>query len=169
MVWTRAATVIIDRDGHYLDADEHALELLGVESVEVLRQTSPEAFAAAPQDPEEAEAWRQAYFSSRAEGVLAEGAFRRTDGELVRVRTGIMEQPDGTFRAMFYPLERPTTNLTARTFRISDVLSEWRAAERRLSDVDVESEEGRKLAADVELLRQQYQQLFARSREQHGG
>jgi PAS domain-containing protein len=111
MVWRQAATVILDREGRYLDADDAALELLGVPSVEEFRSMSPAVFAAVPPDPEEQEAWRKAYFASRAEGVLAEGALRRTDGELVRIRTAILEEPDGRFRALFYPIERPTTNL----------------------------------------------------------
>lgn len=167
MPWTTAATVMLDRDGRYLDADETALELLGVSSVDELRNTPPETFAAVPPDPIEQEAWRKAYFASRAEGVIAEGAFRRLDGELVRVRTAILEEPDGRFRALFYAIERPTTNLTAKTYRIADVLGEWRAAERRLADVDAESDEGRAIQHDVDVLRAQYQQLV-RAKERKG-
>jgi hypothetical protein len=163
MPWRHAATVIIDREGRYLDADEAALDLLGVESIDMLRQTPPEAFAAIPTDPQEQEAWRRAYFASRAEGVLAEVAFRRLDGELVRVRTAIMEEPDGRFRALFYAIERPTTNLTAKVYRIGDVLSEWRAAERRLADLDPQSESGRQVQHDVDVLRAQYRQLVERA------
>ena len=165
MPWMRAATVLLDRDGRYLDADETALDLLGVASVEELRRTPPDAFAAVSPDPEEQEAWRKAYFASRADGVLAEGAFRRLDGELVRVRTAIIEEPDGRFRALFYPIERPTTNLAAKTYRIGDVLSEWRAAERRLADLDPGSDEGRTVQRDVEVLQEQYRQLFRRASE----
>ena len=161
-MWRSAATVLLDANGRYVDADEQALELLGLQSVDELRATPPETFAAVPPDPEEQEAWREAYFASRAEGVLAEGAFRRTDGELVRVRTAILDEGDGRFRALFYVLERPTTNLSAKTYRISDVLSEWRSAERRLAEVDPESDAGRTLAAEVETLRDQYQQMFRR-------
>ncbi|MEO5965653.1 MAG: hypothetical protein ABIR11_09335, partial [Candidatus Limnocylindrales bacterium] len=71
-----------------------------------------------------------------AHGVLAEGLFRRIDGELVRVRTAILAEPDGRYRALFYPVERPTTNLSSRVFRMADVLQEWRAVERRLVDLD---------------------------------
>lgn len=166
MPWMRAATVMLDRDGRYLDADEKALELLGVPSVDVLRNMSPDAFAAVPPDPLEQEAWRKAYFASSAEGVLAEIAFRRLDGELVRVRTAILEEADGRFRALFYPIERPTTNLSAKVYRIGDVLSEWRAAERRLADVDPESEEGRSWQGDLDLLRSQYQLLVKRASQQ---
>jgi hypothetical protein len=80
----------------------------------------------------------------------------------VRVRTVIVAQPDGTYRAQFYPVERPTTNLVAKVYRIADVLAEWRGAERRLVEVDPESEEGRAIAAEVELLRGQYQVLANR-------
>ena len=163
MPWTRAATVFLDRDGRYLDADDLALELLGVASVDELRTLPGDTFAAVPPDPAEQEAWRAAYFASRAEGVLAEGAFRRRDGELVRVRSAILEEPDGRFRALFYPIERPTTNLAAKTYRIGDVLAEWRGAERRLSDIDPASAEGAALQVEVDLLRSQYQELVKRA------
>lgn len=163
MAWRGAATVILDREGRYLDADEAALELLGVASVEQFRSMSPADFAAVPAGPEEQEAWRQAYRASRAQGVLAEGAVRRADGELVRVRTAILEEPDGRFRALFYPVERPTADLTARVYRVVDVLSEWRAAERRLAEVDPASEEGVALAAELALVRSQYQALVERA------
>lgn len=163
MVWRQAATVFLDRQGRYLDADEAALGLLGVASVEEFRAMSPAVFAVVPPDPEEQDAWRTAYFASRAQGVLAESAFRRTDGELVRIRSAIIEEPDGRFRALFYPVERPTTNLTAKVYRIGDVLSEWRAAERELAEVDPTSEEGIGLAEEVELLRSQYRQLLKRA------
>jgi PAS domain-containing protein len=163
MPWTRAATVFLDREGRYLDADELALDLLGVSSVDELRTLSGDVFAAVPPDLIEQEAWRAAYFASQAEGVLAEGAFRRLDGELVRVRSAIMEEPDGRFRALFYPIERPTTNLAAKTYRIGDVLSEWRAAERRLADIDPQSPEGAAIQAEVEILRSQYHELVRRA------
>ena len=163
MPWRSAAAVMLDREGRYLDADEAALELLGVGTVEEFRAMSPAMFAAVPPDPAEQEAWRKAYFASRADGVLVEGAFRRTDGELVRIRTAILEEPDGRFRALFYPIERPTSNLTAKVYRIGDVLAEWRAAERQLADVDLASDEGRALQDEVELLREQYKQLVSRA------
>lgn len=165
MMWRSAATVILDEHGRYLEADQAALELLGVASVEELRATPPDRFAALPADPEEQAAWERAYFATRADGVLAEVAFRRLDGEHVRVRTVIAPEPDGTYRALFYPVERPTTNLSARVYRISDVLAEWRGAERRLIEVDAASDEGMAVAAEVELLRSQYQVLARRSAE----
>jgi PAS domain-containing protein len=160
MPWRRAATVVLDSEGHYLDADATALELMGVGSVEELRALAPETFAALPPDPEEQRAWREAYFASRAEGVLAEMAFRRLDGEFVRIRLAILDLGDDRYRALFYPIERPTTDLTARVYRIAEVLSEWRQAERQLVELDPESEEARLITEDIELLREQHQVLF---------
>lgn len=168
VVWMRAATVVLDLEGRYLDADARALDLLGVESVEALRAMAPDTFAAVPPDPEEQRAWREAYFSSRAEGVLAEVPIQRLDGELVRVRTAILEEPGGRFRALFYPIERPTTNLTTRIFRIADVLAEWRAAERRLVELPPGSDDAATVAAEIEVLREQHRQLFSR-RSRSGG
>ena len=161
MAWTEAASVIVDGDGRYVDADAAALELLGVESVAQLRDLAPSTFAAVPPDPEEQAAWQRAYSASTAEGVLAEVAFRRLDGELVRVRTAIMPEEDGTFRALFYPIERPTTNLAARVYRIADVLEEWRSAERRLVALDPAGPDAAALLAEIAALRDQYQRIFS--------
>lgn len=163
MPWTKAAVVILDDEGRYLDADPVALDLLGVASVEELCAIPPERFAALPPDPAEQEAWRKAYFASRADGVLAEVAFRRLDGELVRVRTAILDEGDGRFRALFYPIERPTTDVTARIYRIADVLAEWRGAERRLVALEPGSDEEARIEAEVALLREQYQLLSRRA------
>ena len=132
-------------------------------SVDELRALPGDAFAAIPPDPAEQEAWHAAYFASRPEGVLAEGAFRRLDGELVRVRSAILEEADGRFRALFYPVERPTTKLSAKMYGIGDVLAEWRAVERRLADIDPASPEGAELQAEVDVLRSQYQALVKRA------
>lgn len=164
MPWRKAATVVLDSDGRYVDADERALELLGVASVEELRGTPPEAFAVIPPDPAERAAWEQAYFASRADGVFAEVAYRRLDGELVRVRTAILEIGGGRYRALFYPVERPTTNLAPRIYRVADVLEEWRAAERQLVSLDPDSPEAREVMELIELLRQQHHRLFERMR-----
>jgi PAS domain-containing protein len=151
---------MIDSEGKYLDADDAALELLGVASVEELRATPPETFAALPSDPDEQEAFRRAYFASRAEGLLMEAAFRRLDGELVRIRTAIIDQGEGRYRAVFYVIERPTTNLKARIVRISDILEEWRSVERELVALDPDSDDARQLTEFIDLLRTQRRTMF---------
>lgn len=169
MPWRGAATVLLDPAGRCLDADDAALELLGVPTVETFRSTPPERFAALPQDAEEQAALRKAYFASRAEGVLAEAPVRRFDGELIRVRTAILDEGDGRFRALVYLVERPTTDLSVRVYRIGEVLAEWRSAERQLVALDPDSDEARDVARHIELLREQHHLLFSRARERYLG
>jgi PAS domain-containing protein len=156
------AAVTIDAAGRYLDANLTALELLGVPSVEVLRATTPDTFAPTPPDPEEQAAFREAYEASAAKGLLVESAFRRTDGELVRARTAILPDGDG-YRVVFHPIERPTENLTVRVYTMSDVLAEWRQAERKLVDVEPGSDEAIRVTEQIELFKTQYQKMFHRS------
>ena len=163
MPWRSAGVITLGPDGRYIDADQQALDILGVPSVEELRAMPPESFQPVPPDPEETEAFQRSFVDAVFQGLIGEGALRRLDGELIRVRTAIVPEPDGTFRALLYPVERPTTNLLARVYKIADVLAEWRSAERRLVELHPESDESRMVAADVELLRDQYQQLFHRT------
>ena len=156
------ASVTLDAAGRYVDANDTALDLLGVPSVDELRVTDPEAFSPVPPDPEETAAFQRAYAESAAQGLLVESAFRRTDGELVRARTAILREGDG-YRVVFHPIERPTANLSVRVYTISDVLAEWRQAERRLVEVAPDSDEAGRVAEQIELFRAQYQQLFHRS------
>jgi len=154
--WRSAGVLLTDADGRYFDADAVALDLLGVESVEELRATPVTAFQPVPIDPEEEAAFRAAFTTTAARGLIGEGAIRRLDGELVRVRTAILPNGDVGYRVLLDPVERPTTNIVPRLYTIADVLTEWRSAERRLVHLDPDSDEGRELAAEFELLRQQY-------------
>jgi PAS domain-containing protein len=163
MVWRSAAMVMLDAEGRYVDADERALQLLGVGTVDELRATPPSAFQATSPDADGEAAFRAALLAEPFRGLIGEGAVKRIDGELVRVRTAIIPEPAGGYRALLYPVERPTTNLTPRIYKIADVLAEWRVAERRLVDIDPATDEGQRVSAEVEQLREQYQVLFERS------
>lgn len=156
------AAVTLDAAGRYVDANDTALDLLGVPSVDALRATDPEAFSPVPPDPDETAAFQRAYAESAARGLLVESAFRRTDGELVRARTAILPEGDG-YRVVFHPIERPTANLSVRVYTISDVLAEWRQAERRLVSLAPDSEEAARVSEQIDLFRAQYQQMFHRS------
>ncbi len=156
------AAVTLDASGRYVDANETALELLGVPSVDVLRATTPDTFAPVAPDPDEQSAFQRAYAASSARGLLLESTFRRIDGELVRARTAIVPEGDG-YRVVFHPVERPTADLTVRIYTISDVLAEWRQAERRLVEVEPGGEEAARVNELIELFRAQYQRMFATS------
>ena len=162
-----AAAVTLDAAGRYVDANDTALDLLGVPSVDALRSTSPDAFSPVPPDPDEAAAFQQAYAASAAKGLLVESAFRRTDGELIRARTAVLPEGDG-YRVVFHPIERPTSNLTVRVYTISDVLAEWRQAERRLVEVPPDSDEAARVNEQIELFRRQYQRMFHRTAGRDG-
>lgn len=157
------AVLRLDAQGRYLDANEPALDLLGVATVELLRSTPPETFAAIRTDPDEQAAFQRAYAESAAGGLLIESAFRRTDGELVRARTAILRDETGGYRAVVHPIERPTNDLSWHVYTIADVLAEWRGAERRLVEVDPSSEEAARVRDQIDLLRDQYQRMFERS------
>lgn len=165
MVWRSAAVIMLDAEGRYVDADDRALELLGVPTVEDLRATPPDAFQATSRDPDGEAAFRAALLAEPFRGLIGEGALKRLDGELLRVRTAIIPEAEGGYRVLVYPVERPTTDLTSRIYKIADVLAEWRVAERRLIEVDPETDEGQRVSAAVDLLREQYQMLFKRSME----
>ena len=164
MPWRTAASIVLDAAGRYVDANELALDLLGVASVEVLRATPPETFSATPSDPAERDAFAKAYAESAATGLLIEAPFRRLDGELVRARTAVVPEPEGGgYRVLMQTIQRPTEDLSYRVYTITDVLAEWRSAERRMVELDPTSDEAAAVAEQIDLLKTQYQRMFHRS------
>jgi hypothetical protein len=163
VVWERAAALRIDAAGHWLDATDEALDLLGVPSVDVLRGLPADAFAAEPPDPAERSALADAYDAAFAEGMLIEGPVRRFDGELVRARTAVMPDRDGAFNLLVVPLERGTRDLSSHVLTISEVLQEWRSSERRLVALDPDSAEAQRVRDEIEALRQAHRRLFRRA------
>jgi PAS domain-containing protein len=164
LLWQQAAALRIDAAGRWLDASDEALDLLGVPSVDALRALPSDAFAPEPADPVEQAAFEEAYATSLAQGLLIEGPFRRLDGELVRARAAVLADGDDAYRLLFYPVERPTTDRSTKVFTIADVLAEWRGAERRLVTLDGASDEARRLAGEIEVLRRTHERLFDRAR-----
>jgi PAS domain-containing protein len=163
MPWRTAASIVIDAAGRYVDANESALDLLGVASVEVLRDTPPDTFTATPSDPAEREAFAKAYAESAATGLLIEAPIRRLDGELVRTRTAVVPEPEGGYRVLLQTIQRPTDDLSYRVYTITDILSEWRSAERRMVELDPSSDEAATVAEQIDLFKTQYQRMFHRS------
>ena len=163
MTWERAVMLRADAAGRWLDATDEALEMFGVPSRDVLRSLPNDAFSPTPPDPEERDALMEAYGAAFAQGVLIEGPYRRLDGEVGRARTAVFPDPDGAFILVIYPLERPTTNLSTRVVTIAEVLAEWRSAERRLVALDPDSHEARRVAEEIEGLREAHQRLFRKA------
>ena len=79
----------------------------------------------------------------------------------MRVRFAIASLEDGRFFAVLSPT-RGSTKAPANVFTGGRILSEWRAAERRLTEVSPGSEEATRIEAEIERLRAHYQDLFRR-------
>ncbi len=153
------ATVLINADGTYADASPSALELLGVARSGLLAM-GPGSFAVKPRDPQADQAFREAWRASGSPDIGGETTIMRGDGSKARLRFVITVQDDGRYLAMLEAaggeLERPAT-----VFTLGDVLTQWRAAERRLEALEAGSEEWQAAASDIASLRDRYQRIFA--------
>jgi hypothetical protein len=83
----------------------------------------------------------------------------RADGERIRVAFAIVPQDDGSFLATLKPVPEADSRQT-RVYTLGDVLGRWRAAERALETVMIDSPDYATIRAEVEDLRAQYQRLF---------
>ncbi len=153
------ATILINADGTYADASPSALTLLGVELPEFLGM-APGSFSPEPPDLEADRAFREAWEQAGSPDLGDEATIRRGDGTTARVRFMVMPQEDGRYLAMIKPtaghVERPATIYT-----VGEVLAQWRAAERKLVEVEAGAAEWQAVQADITSLREGYQGLFA--------
>ncbi|MDQ3493079.1 MAG: PAS domain-containing protein [Chloroflexota bacterium] len=153
------ANILINAYGTYADASPSALRLLGVGLREFLSM-APGSFSPEPRDPEADRAFRAAWEDSGSPDLGGEVTILRGDGSKARVRFMIMPQVDGRYLAMIEPtdgeVERPAT-----VYTLGEVLAQWRAAERRLDELEVGGTEWLALQSDVSSLRERYQRLFA--------
>jgi PAS domain-containing protein len=153
-----AATMTLRPDGTVDDANPEALSLLGV-TLPQLRSLPPGAFSPEPPDPEAQAAFRAQWEAGGRPDVGGDATLQRLDGTKVRVRFAIAEQPDGRYVAVLAPI-RGSTNAPPRLFTGGHILAEWRAAERRLAEVHSDSPEAARVRAQIERLRELYQDLF---------
>jgi hypothetical protein len=140
-----------------------------VGSVEELRATPPDRFLVEPPDLEEQEELRRADFASRADGVFAEipsdvSTARSCGSALPSSRRATA----GSARSSIPSSDR-RPDLTTRVYRSAAVLSEWRAAERRLVELDPGDDEARGLGDQIARLREQHGYLFDHKRGRPGG
>jgi hypothetical protein len=155
-----AATLTIRADGTIAEASPDALHLLGV-SLAQLRALPSGAFAPEPPDAEANEAFRAQWESGGRPDIGGAATLKRLDGSKVRVRFAISSREDGGYFAVLAPM-RGSTSAPATVFTGGRILSEWRAAERRLTEVAPGSDEAQAIEAEIERLRTHYQELFRR-------
>ncbi len=163
----REARFVLGPGGRVEEANEAALELLGVSLSEL--QSAPPGTFSAPVDPSEAAAMRAAWVESGAVGATGESTIRRSDGTLVRVRYISSTLADGRFLIAMLPADgEPAAPATVYT-TTGDVLAAWRAAERRLEALEPDDPETGAVHADIAVFRAEYRRLFQARSGPSGG
>jgi hypothetical protein len=155
-----AATLTIRADGTIEAASPDALHLLGVTLAQI-RALPPGAFPPEPPDTEADAAFREQWEAGGRPDIGGDATLQRLDGSKVRVRFAITTLPDGGYFAVLAPT-RGSTKAPTNIFTGGRILSEWRAAERRLTEVPPGTEEAVTIEAEIERLRTHYQELFRR-------
>jgi PAS domain-containing protein len=151
------AVLSLDTTGRYVDANNSALQLLGVTLAE-LRASSPDRFAIRPSNVAEQAALRAEWESAGSRPLVGTTGMKRADGTPIRVSYAI-ETLDSGFRARLWQIEG-APEAPPSVFSVGSVLREWRAAERTLAELTPGTPEWRRTAADIELLRDKYHELF---------
>jgi PAS domain S-box-containing protein len=155
--FTAAGIATLDAAGCFVDADEAALEILGRPRDAVVGHHATE-FMVQPPTAHEREALDAEWQRAGSPDVEGAASLRRADGSVVRVRFLITPRDGGGSTAIIEPLGQ--TVVTATTIRtVGDVLTQWRAAERRLEVVEPGSDEAATINAEVEALRARYHEL----------
>lgn len=154
------ASLTVLGDGRVQEATPDALAMLGV-TLSQLRALPPGAFSPDPADPEADAAFRSAWEAGGRPDLSGEGTLRRPDGSLIRVRFVITPAQGDRFLAVLEeapsPVDAPPVVYTG-----GEVVSRWRAAERRLEALDPASDEAAAARAEIDDLRARYQELFRR-------
>ena len=153
-------TVILNPDGTTADANAAALEMLGV-TLDVLRSLPPGALSPEPPDPIGEAAFRERWEADGQPAIGGQATVKRLDGSHVRVKFGITPLEDGRFVAMLEPVDTPP-DAAPVVYTAGQVLAEWRAAERRLTEIAEGSAEWRAVRRDIDMFRKRYQEMFER-------
>jgi PAS domain-containing protein len=151
------AELSLDRTGRYLDANDAALELLGVSLPELLA-SSPDRFAIEPADEGEQASLREEWASGGSRSLVGTTGLKRADGQTIRVSYAIEPAGEG-FRARLSRIEG-SPEAPSSLYTVGSVMREWRAAERQLSELLPGSEDWARTKSEIEMLRARYQELF---------
>ena len=153
-------TVILNPDGTTADANPAALEMLGV-SLEVLKGLPPGALSPEPPDPVGEAAFREQWEAEGQPDIGGQATVKRLDGSQVRVKFGLTPLEDGRFLAVMEPVDGEPEAAPV-VYTAGQVLAEWRAAERRLTEIAEGLAEWRAIHRDIDTFRARYQEMFKR-------
>jgi PAS domain-containing protein len=151
------AVIEFDAAGHCLNANRAALDLLRV-SLDELRAAPAGHFSIQPSVDEEESALRAQWTAGGREPLAGTTGLMRGDGATIRVAYAIESTGFG-FRARLQQVEGSPHSPTS-VFTVGDVLREWRAAERQLTELSPGSPDWARTLSEIELLRNRYQELF---------
>ena len=152
--------MILNADGTTADANAAALEMLGL-TLDVLKSLPPGALSPEPPDPVGEAAFRKVWEAEGQPDIGGQATVNRLDGSQVRVKFGITPLEDGRFVAVMEPVDVPP-DAAPVVYTAGKVLAEWRAAERRLTEVPEGSAEWRAIHRDIDFFRKRYQEMFKR-------
>lgn len=159
------AIIGIDAEGRYLDANDAALELLGVTLAE-LRQSSSDRFSMRPRNVDEQAALRAEWESAGSRPLVGTTGMRRADGTKIRVSYAIEAAHPG-FRVRLWEIPG-SPEAPPSMFSVGEVLRSWRAAERELAELKPGTREWTRTLGEIEMLRGQYRELFRTVHPQAG-
>jgi len=151
------AIITIAADGRYDDANEAALELLGLSLVE-LRASPPDRFAIQPTIDADQTALQAQWEAGGSPLLVGATGLRRADGTTIRVAFAI-EATDPGFRVRLSEVEG-SPHAPIRAYTVGDVLQEWRAAERELAELVPGTPDWARTSSEIQSLRDRYQELF---------
>ena len=147
-------------DGRIEDATPDALAILGL-SLDDARALPPGALSPEPPDPDASEAFREQWEAEGRPDVGGHATLQRLDGSRVRIRFAITPAEDDRYTVVLEPIPEPVS-APPKVWTGGQVLAAWREAERSLTALTPESQEWRQVEAEIERLRQLYQDLFRR-------
>jgi PAS domain-containing protein len=150
------ASITIDAVGRFVDANEAALELLGVSLPELLA-SPPERFTIRPPVEVDQSASHGEWATGGSQPRVGTAGLRRGDGT---IRVAYAIEPAGSgYRARLWPAEdAPPTATSGLT--VGGVLREWRSAERELAGLVPGTPEWLRRLSEIEALRGRYQEVF---------
>ena len=150
------ARILVGADSAVLWASSAALEILDM-TLEELQGLPPGALSVDP-DPEAAGRFRAAWAESGGSTVFARGTVRLLSGKLIRLRIYATPLPDGNIDLLLEPSSESTEE-PPQTYTVGSVLSEWRAAERKLAAVAADSPDWNAVQAEIEHFRTVYKRV----------
>jgi PAS domain S-box-containing protein len=151
------AVIVLDAAGRYVDANQAALELLGV-SLDELRASAPDRFSVTPMADAEQAAFRARWESGGAQPLVGTTGLRRRDGTVIRVAYAIEMAESGARARLWQVAGSP--HAPTSLYTVGDVLREWRAAERVLAELAPGTPEWARTLDEIAVLRGQYQEIF---------